>query len=362
MVYPLYARQWHLTSTVTTSIFAIYPITVVGVLLLFGNLSDYIGRRAVMLLGVLASLIGVLCFATAGSVSALLVGRWSMGLGVGLSASPSAAAMVEFSDPLRRDRTGGAITIAQSLGLAAAFVLGGACIKYLLDPLHSTFWILSGVLVAVLLAVHFLPIHTSAEASGPWRIQIPRVTGELRKTFVVSALSMSTAYALGAITLSLGAQIASDLIRSRDFLINGLSLSLFAIVSGGFAIIGKDVRPRSAITVGGIGSVLSMGLLLISSLLHSLPAFIAATAAAGFGYSFLVLGGFNELNAKAAGHHRAAAISTALVLAYLAQSFSAILLGVVATKTSLGTAICLGFIGICTLTAFAITFNIMREP
>jgi MFS family permease len=203
MVYPLYARQWHLTSTVTTSIFAIYPITVVGVLLLFGNLSDYIGRRAVMLLGVLASLIGVLCFATAGSVSALLVGRWFMGLGVGLSASPSAAAMVEFSDPLRRDRTGGAITIAQSLGLAAAFGLGGACIKYLVDPLHSTFWILSGVLVAVLLAVHFLPIHTSAEASGPWRVQIPRVTGELRKTFVVSALSMSTAYALGAITLSL---------------------------------------------------------------------------------------------------------------------------------------------------------------
>lgn len=114
--------------------------------------------------------------------------------------------------------------------------------------------------------------------------------------------------------------------------------------------------------MGGIGSVLSMGLLLISSLPHSLPAFIAATAAAGFGYSFLVLGGFNELNANAAGHHRAAAISTALTLAYLAQGFSAILLGVVATKTSLGTAICLGFIGICTLTAFAITFNIMREP
>jgi MFS family permease len=68
MTYPLYAQEWNLTPTVITAIFAIYPIVVVLVLICFGEISDYIGRRATMLLGLGASLLGVLCFAVAPSV------------------------------------------------------------------------------------------------------------------------------------------------------------------------------------------------------------------------------------------------------------------------------------------------------
>ena len=43
MTYPLYASEWHLTPTVTTAIFAVYPLVVVTVLIFFGDISDYIG-------------------------------------------------------------------------------------------------------------------------------------------------------------------------------------------------------------------------------------------------------------------------------------------------------------------------------
>ena len=49
MTYQLYAEEWRLTHTVTTGIFAIYPIVVVAVLILFGDISDHIGRRTTML-------------------------------------------------------------------------------------------------------------------------------------------------------------------------------------------------------------------------------------------------------------------------------------------------------------------------
>ena len=51
VVYPLYAEEWQLQPSVTTAIFAIYPIVLVPVLIVFGNLSDVIGRRAVILMG-----------------------------------------------------------------------------------------------------------------------------------------------------------------------------------------------------------------------------------------------------------------------------------------------------------------------
>ena len=48
MTYPSYALAWHLTTTVTTAIYAVFPIVVVAVLILGGNLSDDIGRRGAM--------------------------------------------------------------------------------------------------------------------------------------------------------------------------------------------------------------------------------------------------------------------------------------------------------------------------
>ena len=84
MTYRLYAEEWHLTHTVTTSIFAIYPIVVVTILIVFGDISDHIGRRMTMLVGLGASLIGVLLFAVAPDVLWLFAGRAFMGIGVGL--------------------------------------------------------------------------------------------------------------------------------------------------------------------------------------------------------------------------------------------------------------------------------------
>ncbi len=80
LTYPLYADEWHLSTFTTTSIFAVYPILVVATLVVFGNLSDFIGRRETMLLGLVASAIGSLLFTVAPDVAWVLVGRAFMGI------------------------------------------------------------------------------------------------------------------------------------------------------------------------------------------------------------------------------------------------------------------------------------------
>src|ERR1700674_2897257 len=65
MTYPLYASEWGLTHTATTAIFAVFPIVVVLVLVFSGDISDYIGRRSIILIGLGSSLLGTALFAIA---------------------------------------------------------------------------------------------------------------------------------------------------------------------------------------------------------------------------------------------------------------------------------------------------------
>src|SRR5260370_19371959 len=167
MTYPLFAEEWHLTHTVTTGVFAIYPIVVAVVLVGFGDVSDYVGRRAAILWGVGASLFGTLLLALAPDVFWLFAGRAFTGIGVGLTAGPSTAAMVEFSGQGAAKRAATITTAAQAVGFAAALLLGGALIQYAPLPTRLNFWVLSAVLAALFPPPCFLPRHTAPQPPAP---------------------------------------------------------------------------------------------------------------------------------------------------------------------------------------------------
>src|SRR3954462_14920323 len=73
VIYPAYETQWHLTAAAGTVIFAVFPITLVPVLAIFGNLSDYIGRRRAILLGLAAFMVGTVLFGVAPNLVLVLI-------------------------------------------------------------------------------------------------------------------------------------------------------------------------------------------------------------------------------------------------------------------------------------------------
>jgi len=60
MTYRLYASEWGLTPLATTAVFAVFPVVVVAVLIFSGDISDYVGRRSTLLIGLSSSLVGTL--------------------------------------------------------------------------------------------------------------------------------------------------------------------------------------------------------------------------------------------------------------------------------------------------------------
>ena len=342
LTYRLYAEQWHLAPTTIAGIFAIYPVGVVAMLVGLGGISDTIGRRATMLAGLCASLLGALLLAAAQNMAWLFTARALMGIGVGLSAGPSTAAVLEFISP-RHARHAAAITmVAQALGFAAALLLGGALTEYGPWPTRLCFWVLVAFLLVLLSATWFLPRHASGATRTNWRSTLPSVPRAVRHAFAVSSTAMIAAYTFGVLILSLGGRVEHDLIGSPNALVNGAVLALFPLASAAMGVATRALAPRTALAAGALASALGMGLLIVAIGLRDLVTYLAATAVTGGAYSLLFVGGLQVINAAAPEHHRGGVLSALYLLGYLSMGVLALALGVVAANWSLGLAVDVG--------------------
>jgi predicted MFS family arabinose efflux permease len=342
MAYRLYAQEWHLSHTVTAGIFAIYPIVVVAVLIGFGAISDDIGQRATILMGLAASLAGTVLFALAPSVAWLFAGRALMGVGVGLTAAPATAAVVEFATGGPSKRAALITTIAQAGGFATALLLGGALTQYAPWPTRLSFWVLAALLALLLAAAWFLPRHAGAVGGRNWRPRAPSIPKSVRAAFTLASMAMMTAYTHGVLVLSFGGQVAHDLVGTPNALVGGAVLSLFAIVSGATSIAAMSLQARAAMIAGALASAAGMALLALAVARHDLVLFLLATSTAGVGYSLLFRSGLEVINAVAPAHQRGGVLSALYLLAYLSMGATAVVLGAVATASSLGLAVDLG--------------------
>jgi MFS family permease len=342
LTYGLYAQQWHLTHTVTAGIFAIYPIVVVVMLVGFGGISDQIGRRATMLAGLFASLAGALSFAIAPDVWWVFAGRALMGIGVGLAASPSTAAILEFTSPERAKSAASVTMGAQAIGFAAALLLGGALTEYGPWPTRLCFWVLAVFLTVLLVGTWLLPRHTPDGAGGGWRSRMPSVPKPVRRAFAVSSTAMVAAYTFGVLVLSLGGQVEHDLIGSPNAFLNSAVLSLFPIVMGATGIIARTLSPRVALIAGALLSCSGMVLLMLAVNFRDLVIYLLATAAAGGAYSLLFVGSLQVISAAAPERNRGSILAALYLLSYLSMGALALVLGAIATASGLGLAVDLG--------------------
>jgi MFS family permease len=340
--YPLYEADWHVTPAVTTAVFAVYPLALVVVLLVFGDLADHIGRRAAILLGLAGMLIGAALFVIAPDIGVVFVGRVFMGVGVGLALSPASAAVVEFSAEGRERAAGSVTTAGTALGLALATLVGGALIQYAPFPLHLDFWVLVVAVAGVGAAVWFLPRHTLDETRGPWRPRGVAVARGIRFLYTVAALAVSVAYMFGSVFLALGAQIAEQVTHTTNVFEVGAIMAVMSVVIGLTAIGVRSVRPQTTITIGSVATLVAFAMLLASDFTGSLAVFVVTTLISGVAYALMFAGGLALIGQNAPAHHRAGTISAVYLVAYILQGAIAVVLGVVATATGLRQALELG--------------------
>src|SRR5919199_1291614 len=95
-LYGVYREAFGFSATTLTLIFAVYALALVPSLLVFGQLSDRVGRRPVIVGGLAVAALGLVVLAGAQSTAALLAGRVVQGIALGAAVGTVPAALVEL--------------------------------------------------------------------------------------------------------------------------------------------------------------------------------------------------------------------------------------------------------------------------
>src|SRR5689334_6866065 len=149
-LYGLYERQDHLAPLTITVVYAVYAAGVTASLLLAGHVSDWYGRRAVLIPALILATAAAGLFIAWQSLAGLLLARVLTGLALGATVATATAYIADL-DP----GPGGAVTRRASVvsalanvgGLALGPLLAGLLARYAPDGLTLPFAILLAGLV-----------------------------------------------------------------------------------------------------------------------------------------------------------------------------------------------------------------------
>jgi MFS family permease len=342
MLYPAFSALWGTGPVVATALFAVYPVALVVVMVLGGGLSDRFGRRRLMLVGVGVVAVGTVLFAVAASPALVFTGRIVQGAGVGLAMSAASAALVEYDRSASPTRASAVNAAATSLGATASILVGGWLVEYTGDPTHLAFWILLAAVLALLVALLFLP-ETARTADARPATARPRallaVPGEGRRPFAVGTAAVTVAFVTGAVFLALGAQIIRDVVGTADAFLAAATLATWPLAVVPTTLLARRIPTARAVRIGGLVAALGLALLLVAGVADSLAVFLGSAVLSGVGYGFLMYGGLGLVTAAADDGRRASTFSSMYLVAYLAQGTTAVLVGALATATSLDAAV-----------------------
>jgi hypothetical protein len=334
-LYGVYQAQWRFSAITLTAVFAAYAALLLVTLLVFGSLSDYLGRRPVILAGLVMTAGACGLFLAARGVGLLFAGRALHGAAVGTATSALGAALIDLQ-PKGSRRAPVVTTAASLLGLAAGGLGTSVLVQYGPAPTHLVWWLLLGATVAAAVAVLAMP-ETAPPRPGVLgslrpRVAVPR---QARGTFVMALPCIIAVWMISGFYLSLGPSLVAQVLGSPDLLWGGLVIFLLAGIGAAATVVFRGTTGPPAM-LAGCATLLAGAVVTLAAIeTTSAAAFLAGTAVAGAGFGTAMLGAFRTVSALAAPGQRASLIAAYFIASYAAFSIPVVAAGMAITHVGL---------------------------
>ena len=327
-LYPIYQQELGFGGLMVTVVFAMYAVGVLVALLFVGRLSDQVGRRPVLIPGLLLAAASSLVFLVPDSLAALFLGRVLSGLSAGIFTGVATAAIVDLTPPADRPRAGLIAAAVNMLGLGTGPLVAGALAEFAPWPLVLPYLVHLGLLVVVAVGLLRMPEPVERQP-GPVRFTVQRfaVPDGVRATFVRAAVAGFAGFAVLGFFMATSPLFVGQVLHETDHLLVGIVASalLYAATLGQLL----TVRLLERIALPGGCAVLAVGIAVVAAgvLAASLPVVLAGAIVAGLGLGAAFRAGLQAVSVRSPENRRSEVSSAYFLVTYTAISIPVIGVG-----------------------------------
>jgi MFS family permease len=334
-LYRLYQESMHLTPFWITIVFATYVASLLAALLTVGGLSDYVGRRPVILAALLLNAAAMILFAEARDVGQLILARAVQGLCVGVGTTALGAAILDTN----RARGPLLNSVTAFLGMTAGSLGAAALITFAPDPLHRVYDVLLGLTALMIALLWVMPESTTRKAGALASLR-PHVGVPTQSRSVLIRLTPANvaAWALGGLYLSLMPTVVATAMGVHSPWVGGVVVSALMLTAAVAVATFRDWPARRLILTGTSTLPLGVAVSMFGIQQQQVAALLAGTVIAGAGFGSTFSGTLRALLPTAGPHQRAGLLSAFYLQSYLAFSLPAVAAGLSVPLIGLSTA------------------------
>ncbi|RWA65769.1 MFS transporter [Mesorhizobium sp.] len=351
-LYIIYKQAFGFSQMTLTLVYAVYVVGNLAALLVFGRLSDAIGRRPAALAAMATALVSALVFLFAENVAWLDIARILSGLGIGVGAGTGTAWLAELIDSEDKSRAATIATSTNFVGLGLGALVSGLLAEYAPWPLRLTF----ALYLALLALVTLLIWRTRETVSRPGRLSDvsmrPRlsVPADIRAAFVAPAVTGFGAMALVGFYAALAPSILAQQLHVTNHAEAGALFFELSIVAAATILLTARLSSRITMLAALALMIPTVALVVAAQVYASMVTMVAATALCGVAAALGYRGGLQVVNQIAPADRRAEVVSAFFICCFCGNALPVIGIGILSSWTS-ATAASLAFAGMITVFA-----------
>jgi MFS family permease len=332
-LYAVYEGRYGFGSGVLAVVFAAYTVGVLATMFLVAPLSDAIGRKPVLHLGMILTAVSGVAFIFATGAAGLAVARIISGLAVGATTSTATAAMARLEPNLDQHHVA-RVSVAANFGAVALGILvSGLMVAYLPDPTVLVFLLLIAIALVGMLAIAPIP-ETAELVRGPARRL--RVPPDIRKPFGIAALAVAACYAIYGFFAALAPTFVRQGLSLGGPIPSALVVASMFGAAAATQLATAQLRDRRALLLGFPLLVVGLAVLAVALVTVSIAVLGVAALLLGIAVGCAYMGSVTLIDRVAPEDRRGEVLSAFYLLGYVALAVPTIGVGFAAQPFGLG--------------------------
>jgi MFS family permease len=339
----------------------VYFIGAITALLIFGRISNHLGRKPVIFLCFALAAVSSIILLDVSSATPLILGRLLLGLACGLASSAVASYIVDKGSSLPNWVPAAVVSNSPMVGLTIGAVVSGSLVEYAPYPRELCYFV---VLTALAICTVLIIFSKESVEQKPGVISSLKpkfsLPHEDKRLYPIAACTFIATWALGGFYQAYGPSIAVSQLGTHSTLMAAIVFSSYLLPCALGGPLTAGFSPANAQRYGMVVYTLAVIGILISIKFSLIESFLITSAFAGAAQGAVLTGSIRSLLADISSQERAGVLSLIYATSYAGAAIPSFIAGQLSHFMNLFQIAV--FYGLLAVVACIITLMFARNP